>query len=80
MALRLTASNITKSYQGNEVLNNCSFTFGAHGIYVLTGPNGCGKSTFMRICALIERPDRGRISYLSNGNMVPQDFWNLNAE
>ncbi len=74
MALRLIASNVGKAYQGSEVLRNCSFTFDDHGIYVLTGPNGCGKSTFLRICALIEPPDTGQIDYLSDGNTVRQDI------
>ncbi len=74
MALRLIASGVGKVYQGSEVLRNCSFTFNDHGIYVLTGPNGCGKSTFLRICALIEPPDTGQINYLVDGNTVRQDI------
>jgi tungstate transport system ATP-binding protein len=42
-----------------------------NGVYVLTGANGSGKSTFMRICALLERPDSGAVSYLDGGHAVP---------
>lgn len=74
MKLGLAASNIWKSYNGNQVLKNCSFSFNDDGIYVLTGSNGCGKSTFFRICALIELPDSGEINYFSNEKMIQKDL------
>jgi tungstate transport system ATP-binding protein len=74
MTLRLIATNIGKGYNGNQVLSDCSFAFNEDGIYILTGPNGCGKSTFLRICALIEPPDSGEIAYLSHGNTVEKDL------
>lgn len=74
MTLRLSASNIGKGYSGNEVLRDCSYAFTENGIYVLTGPNGCGKSTFLRICALIEPPDSGEIAYLSHGSIIQKDL------
>ncbi len=74
MTLRLSASNIGKGYNGNQVLRDCAFSFADHGIYVLTGANGCGKSTFLRICALIEAPDSGEINYLSDGIILPKDL------
>jgi tungstate transport system ATP-binding protein len=74
MSLRLTASNISKSYNGNGVLKDCSFTFDESGIYVLTGPNGCGKSTFLRICALVEPPDSGEVNFISDGGATTKDL------
>ena len=74
MSLRLDASNIGKVYNGNEVLRDCSFSFHEKGIYVLTGMNGCGKSTFLRICALIETPDSGEVRYLADGKRVENDL------
>lgn len=74
MSLRLVASNIEKGYDGNRVLMGCSFAFNENGVYVLTGPNGCGKSTFLRICALIEAPDSGEVSYFSDGKGVRKDL------
>ncbi len=64
MSLGLQAVDIDKSYNNNPVLQGCSWSFAESGIYVLRGPNGCGKSTFLRICALLEKPDRGTITYL----------------
>jgi len=74
MMLGLSASNIWKGYNGNQILQDCTFSFVEQGIYILTGPNGCGKSTFLRICSLIETPDRGEVSYLSDGNVVQTDL------
>jgi tungstate transport system ATP-binding protein len=74
MNLRLIASNIGKRYSGNEVLKGCSFAFDENAVYALTGPNGCGKSTFLRICALIEPPNQGQINYFSDGNVIKHDL------
>jgi len=74
MTLRLSASNIWKNYNGDQILRDCSFSFSEQGIYVLTGANGCGKSTFLRICALIEGPDSGKINYFSDGIMVRKNL------
>ncbi len=74
MMLGLSASGIGKTYNGNEVLKDCSFSFKSQGLYILTGPNGCGKSTFLRICALIEPPDRGEITYFSHGRPLGIDL------
>ena len=71
MELTLLASQISKAYSGNQVLKDCSFSIHHPGIYVLTGPNGCGKSSFLRLCALLEKPDKGTISYLDEGVAIP---------
>lgn len=74
MNLRLNASNIWKKYNSDEILRDCSFSFSEQGIYVLTGANGCGKSTFLRICALIEEPDSGEVNYFSDRNLVQKNL------
>jgi len=74
VTLSLSAANISKSYNGNQILRDCVFSFAEHGIYVLTGANGCGKSTFLRICTLIEAPDSGEINYISEGIVLPHDL------
>jgi tungstate transport system ATP-binding protein len=74
MILRLIASNVVKGYNSNKVLRDCSFAFNEQGIYVLTGSNGCGKSTFLRICALIEAPDSGEVNYFSDDVLLSKDL------
>ena len=70
MSLKLSVTNICKSYNGKSVLNDCSASF-EKGIYILMGPNGSGKSTFLRICALLEKPDEGKINYFSDTPLSP---------
>lgn len=41
--------NLTKDYDGNVVLNNISFDIPSGKIVGLLGPNGCGKTTLMKI-------------------------------
>lgn len=74
MNLRLTVSNISKSYNGKPVLKDCSFSFDSSGIYLLMGPNGSGKSTFLRLCALLEEPDRGEVNFFSGNDIVRKDI------
>ncbi len=64
--MKLSVSHIAKAYDGKSVLKDCSATFDGQGTYVLMGPNGCGKSTFLRICALLEKPDSGQLSFFSD--------------
>ena len=72
--LKLITSNINKSYDGKPVLRDCSFSFEKSGTYVLMGPNGCGKSTFLRICALLEEPDKGEVNYFSGGALLEKNI------
>jgi len=74
MDLRLAITDISKSYDSKPLLNNCSFTFAGKGVYILTGPNGCGKSTFLRIAALIEEPDSGTVRYFSGDELLANDI------
>lgn len=74
MSLELVVSNIFKKYNGEPLLNDCSFSFNKSGTYVLTGPNGSGKSTFLRICSLLEEPDMGEVNFYSEGVLVKKDI------
>ena len=59
----LTCSGLKKSYKkGIPVLNGLNFILPAGKIYGLLGPNGCGKSTFMKLVCGILVPDGGEIT------------------
>ncbi len=72
--MKLTLSHVTKSYEGKTILQDCSYSFDNAGTYVLMGLNGCGKSTMLRLCALLENPEGGAIAYSENEIILPPDM------
>src|SRR5215210_7080498 len=78
----LTSHHIHKSYGIQPILQDISFNINAHERIGLVGPNGCGKTTLMRILAGSEQPDSGivastypdiRIGYLAQGMDFDED-------
>lgn len=72
----LTAHHLRKAYGIQPVLQDISFSISTNERVGLIGPNGCGKTTLMRILAGLEQPDSGtvvstrpnlRLGYLSQG-------------
>ena len=72
----LSAHHITKTYGIQTVLQDVTFSVSAGDRLGLIGPNGCGKTTLLRILTGQEQPDSGtvahtrpdlRIGYLSQG-------------
>ena len=57
-------NNICKSYNGNLVVDNVSFTVAQGEIFGLIGPNGAGKTTTIRMMMDIIKPESGEISIL----------------
>ena len=72
----LTAHHIYKTYGIQPILQDISFSISNGERVGLIGPNGCGKTTLMRILVGAEQPDSGavaftrpnlRIGYLAQG-------------
>ncbi len=69
----LAVNNLSKSYDGKDILKNISFHIESHDKLAVTGINGAGKTTLLRQLIGEEHPDSGsivlqkdvRIGYLS---------------
>jgi len=72
--MNLIVSHIRKEYGEKTILCDCSASFDSRGTYVLMGPNGCGKSTFLRICSLIENQDGGEILFSDDKSSLLHDL------
>lgn len=58
----LECKNLTKSYKKNHpVLDGLNLTIPAGRIVGLLGPNGCGKSTLIKLVSGLLQPDSGEI-------------------
>ena len=54
---------ITKSFDGELILDDLSLAIRENSFVTLLGPSGCGKTTTLRIIGGFERPDKGRVLF-----------------
>src|SRR6185436_5830934 len=66
----LSASSISKSFEGVSALRHVSFDLKAGEVHALVGENGAGKSTLIKIMTGAEQPDAGELTVA--GRAVPQ--------
>jgi ABC-2 type transport system ATP-binding protein len=57
----IDAQNVSKSYGNIKALNNLSLTVSEGSVYALLGPNGSGKTTFVKSILGLVKPDGGDI-------------------
>ncbi|MBR6468935.1 MAG: ATP-binding cassette domain-containing protein [Lachnospiraceae bacterium] len=58
--------DICKSFGAHEVLKDFSMRVEDDRIYALVGPEGCGKSTVLKVFMGILKPDSGRVSRMGD--------------
>ena len=72
--------NITKSYDGQVVLDDISLDIYDNEFITLLGPSGCGKTTTLRLIGGFETPDSGDILFGGERiNDVPPHKRNVNT-
>ena len=59
----LQATDLHKSFGGNEVLHGVDLAVMAGELTLITGPSGSGKTTLLNIVAGIEHPTSGTVSH-----------------
>ncbi len=55
--------NISKSYDGQTVLDDLNLYIRENEFLTLLGPSGCGKTTTLRILGGFEKPDNGQVIF-----------------
>ena len=72
--------NITKSFDGETVLDDISLDIYDNEFLTLLGPSGCGKTTTLRLIGGFETADKGDIIFMGeNINDVPPYKRNVNT-
>ena len=72
-------ANISKSFDGKEVLHQISLEIPEHKTVVLIGPSGCGKSTLLRLMVGLLWPDSGQVS-LFNETLTEENVERLRQQ
>ena len=72
--------NVSKSFDGELVLDSISLDIYDNEFLTLLGPSGCGKTTTLRLIGGFETPDEGDIVFLGERiNDVPAHKRNVNT-
>ena len=59
--------HISKAYDGQALFRNVSFEIDRGQRIAIVGPNGCGKTTLLRVLTGTEAPDSGNVSWPRGG-------------
>ena len=68
MKILISLKNISKSFNGEEILKNISLEIKENDFITIMGPSGGGKSTLLQIIALLTEVDSGEV-YFKGGKV-----------
>ena len=68
----LEIKDLSKSYDGKEVIKNLTLTFPVSGIIALCGASGHGKSTLLSLITGLQKADSGSIEH--GNNVISMSF------
>lgn len=76
----LTLDSISKSFDGETVIDDLNLEIERNEFITLLGPSGCGKSTTLRIIGGFVKPDEGRVLFEGKDiTDLPPDKRNVNT-
>ena len=64
--MTIEIKDVSKSFNGQKVLDNFNLNIESEHSYILTGPSGCGKTTLLRLVLGLDEPDSGTIKLLGD--------------
>ncbi len=64
--MTIEVKDVSKSYDGQQVLDNFNLNIEEEHSYIITGPSGCGKTTLLRLILGLEKPDSGSVKLLGD--------------
>ena len=72
--------NVSKSFDGEVVLDHINLEIDDNEFLTLLGPSGCGKTTTLRLIGGFEQPDEGELLFMGRRiNDVPPHKRNVNT-
>jgi len=75
----LKIQNVRKYFGRFAAVDDISFSLKEGGIYLLVGPNGCGKTTLVNCITGIFNPEEGRIFYRDN-DITGKDMYKISRQ
>ncbi len=64
--MTIEIKDVSKSYDGKDVLKNFSLNIESEHSYIINGPSGCGKTTLLRLILGLDKPDSGTVKLLGD--------------
>ncbi len=64
--MTIELKDICKSYEGRNILSDINWNISSDDVWLLTGPEGCGKTTLLRLILGLEKPDSGSVNLLGD--------------